>query len=691
VRRSVGPSVRLSVALLLAACSERWDRALVLDLALSDPMTVNALAEPWHAAGYSVDYRRFYPHLTHADLRRYQVVILLGGRGPEAPSDAVTVGDLALLRAWLDRGGVVVWGYAGDREGFADRWIMNRWLEWVGAGIVVGDYVLTDSTERGALFEPQPRAAPLSESALRRGGFQPFAFGRNHALIVRDQRQALARSTGHAFVRPPGDAPQARPAAPVVAARRVSDGLVIVVSRHALGALGPELRPSTLPAARLEEATGARAYLLALARWTRRPAEWASVPPGERNDTLRLRDPLAPVSFRPPRAAPPPGAEVVEVPVQPGPDRPRALEPPAWMQRQGLRALWGRFPGLGGVPTPFADTRADIDAVVTFLDVGGFNALVSAASAPPQPIADTVVERRERRLEPRGRWRILLERLQTTSFHWIPAIDLRDLDLPVDPAAPDFQGRPTAAWCALDTVLWNEHILPAYRIVAQLAAAHPDLIPAVALDLDGVDGGVGPRGRAGLETGFCETTFRLVLDSMAAGMSAERLAAIAAAAPVARYDSLLETGLLGAYFETLERLVASRAAAVRLEAHRAHPGMMFAFHLSRWPGDWFALGVLRGFAGRTDNPMLLWTRETRPQAALEELRARNIAAVHALAVSPRRILPGDWSRLRGAAFQESDGFWLVSTEDVLAGPRTAAGPLSADSLGRLVRRLSKER
>src|SRR5207249_10595315 len=123
--------------LLLAACQPR--RLVLLAVALSDSVVLQSAARHWHDRGYTVEYRRFYPHLTRQDLKRYRTVIVLGGREPEGPSDGLSAGDLAILNEWLGRGGVVVLGYAGDGEGYLDRWIANRWLEALGAGLAIGD------------------------------------------------------------------------------------------------------------------------------------------------------------------------------------------------------------------------------------------------------------------------------------------------------------------------------------------------------------------------------------------------------------------------------------------------------------------------------------------------------------------------------------------------------------------------
>src|SRR5258706_3312767 len=190
------------LALCVAACQQQARRLLLVDPALPDPIVLDATAAPWHAVGYTVEYRRFYPHLTRQDLDRYRVLVLLGGREPETPSDALTLGDVAELTEWTRQGGVVVFGYAGDGEGFLDRWIMNRWLSAIGTGLVIGDFPLQD-TAAGAAAEPQPRVFPLPHSPVDNAGFEPFPAGRNHVVLVRRQSQALAPSGTPPFVRPP--------------------------------------------------------------------------------------------------------------------------------------------------------------------------------------------------------------------------------------------------------------------------------------------------------------------------------------------------------------------------------------------------------------------------------------------------------------------------------------------------------
>jgi len=643
--------MRLLAVLLLvastAACQPQSRRLLLLDLASSDPVVLDGTAAPWHAVGYTVEYRRFYPHLTRADLARYRTVVLLGGREPEAPSDALTLGDIALLTEWTDQGGVVVFGYAGDGEGFLDRWIMNRWLAALGTGLVIGDFPLEDSVA-GA----QPSMFPLPRSALHSAGFEPFAAGRNHVVLVQRESQVLARSSATAFVRPPREAPGARPRAAVVAAVRIGEGLVLVLSRHALASLGADLRPSTLsPVIGSADATRRREFLDALARWTLRPAEWASVAPAAGRGPLVLANAPHAVLSRPPRSAPPASVEVITLPQPPAArDSAARAGVPAWINRQGMRVAWTRALG----------TQRGLDSLLAFVDVSALNVLATEVSSPARTDS----------LGLRNFWRPTAVRLEATSLRWFPAIMLADLRIDGEPATReiDVHGDTSGVWCGLDSLFWRSALRPAYRALARLGGDRTaNLVAGVALDLDVPQDGYAAAG-------FCDADYREGLGALGLD-SAEtsRLDSVPASGG-ARYEALLENGLLGRYEAALEGLVAQRAQALRAEVRRLNPELRFAFRSARVPSDWFSLGLLRGLSA-PDSPVLLWTREPRVRDLLAQYRARGVYALSAMGLTPERAVATDWPRLRRVAFVEHDGFWL-------SGVR-------ADSLGRLIRRLAR--
>src|SRR5207302_1946918 len=158
-----------------------------------------------------------------------------------------------------------------------------------------------------------------------------FPLDRNNVLATRDASQLLAVTSRHAFVRAPRT-PAPRPGAGVAAATRIGDGLVVVISRHALGALGPQFRPTTAPAQQLDALERTGEFLHALARWTRRPAEWAHVPPAACGVPLALGQAPAPIELVPPAMTPPRGVDTMALPLLPDRKLARATSAPERLQ-----------------------------------------------------------------------------------------------------------------------------------------------------------------------------------------------------------------------------------------------------------------------------------------------------------------------------------------------------------------------
>jgi len=622
----------LPLLLLAAACQTEARRLLVVDLSLADPIMLDNTAEPWKEAGYHVEYRRFYPHLTRADLRHYRTVLILGGREPQAPSDALTIGDLAILNEWIrGRDGVVVLGYTSDApaprgqnaDGTSDRWVMNQWLASQGVGITIGSELIAAS------------ASPLPHSAVDNAGFAPFPAGHNHALQVRDRSQVLARA----------------PSSPLVAATRVEDGLVVVASRNLLGAAG--------------EDAGTHDFLVELARWTRRPAEWAHVHAASRTIPLRLAAGPQTVAVHPPALKPPPGTAPVLLPrprAGVGPDDSVAVS--AWIARQGMRVLWSHF-------TPQA-----LDSLLAFVDIAALNTL--ATVIPIGALADT--------LGTRNVWRVTADRMQVTSIRWFPSVSMfsvvsrgepleratrvvdrrRRQQIQDEGAADEINrhGELIPVACGLDSLFWRETLRPALRSLTRLGGARPEVITGVGVDLDSAM--TFYRG-----SGFCDADFRVGLAGL--GLDSAALRDALALPPAVRYDTLLERGWLARYFSALEAGVAERAMTLRTDLRRLHPDLRFAFHASEPPADWFSLGLLRGLSAR-ESPVLLWLREPRVSDLMRIYREREIYGLAAVRIEADRatFAPAEAARLRSRVFSEGAGFWLDGTV--------------TDSLGRVIRR-----
>jgi len=622
-----------------AACQTESRRLLVVDFTLADPLMLETTAAPWHAAGYRVEYRRFYPHLTRLDLARYRTVLVLGGREPERPSDALTIGDLAILNEWVRRDGVVVFGYM-DGDGSVDRWVMNQWLAAQGAGITIG----TQSVESPA--------TPLPHSALDNAGFEPFPAGRNHVLAVRERNQTLARAGANALVA----ASRAGGGGGGGGRSGGGGGLILVASRNLLSSIEADSRT--------------RDFLIALARWTRRPAEWASIGAAVHAMPLRLANAPQQVVVHPPELAPPTGSSPMVLPEPASRGGEENIVAPSWIARQGMRVLWSRF------------TLYSLDSLLGFVDVAALNAL--ATKVPEAALADT--------LSTRNLWKVAGDRLQATSLHWFPAVSLAALPTEVGPAAtPTRRMRNPAAPnvgsydevnrhgelmpipCGLDSLYWRNALRPAYRALSHLGGPRPapDVLAGVALDLDSAM-------TMYQGSGFCDSDYRVGLAAL--GLDSVEMNRLLILPPPLRYDTLLEHGWLTAYYTALEAAVAERALALRVEVRRLRPDLRFAFHATTAPADWFSLGLLRGLSS-PDTPVLLWLRDTPtrdPRALLRRYRERGISALSALGLDPGQretFAPAKLPRLRFAVFSEHAGFWLDGA--------------ATDSLGRVIRRLTK--
>jgi len=644
----------------------------MLDLALTEPALLNGTAQPWHDEGYAIEYRRFYPHLARSDLARYRVLVFLLGREPEAPSDALTAGDLALLTEWVLRGGVVVLGYDADGEGYLDRWTVNRWLEFAGAGISIGDRLLEDTVVRVATTtgHPQPwaEARTLGDEPLG-SVFDPFPLERNDVLATRDSAQLLAVTSRHAFVRAPRT-PAARGRAGVVAAARIGTGLVVVTSRHALGALGPQFRPSTAPVQQSDALAQTHAFLTALARWTRRPAEWAHVPPAGRGAPLVLAQAPVPVELLPPALAPPPGVDTIALPLVPEAKLARVTGAPEWMRQQGMRVLWtSLFITRDGRRAP--RSNASLDSLVALLDAGGFNLL--AGDAGPES-TDSLHTYWEVRLAVRRAWTDAVKRLEPTSVAWIPVLDLDNARHAAADSSRGARGEALAAPCALDSTLWADGLPTAYGALARLAAEQRTLVIALGLD-------VGERSYS-MGQEFCDAAWHRGLAALIRTGASGGLDSLPY---TARYPALRDAGLLPRYYRALEDEVAARATVVRDRVLKQRRDLYFAFRLAQPPADWFTLGLLRGF-GMPDRPLLLFTSEVRTRDVLALHRARGLNVAHAVALVPPALRSRDWSGVRQVVFAESDGFWVAPEEPT---GTTGGKRLPSDSLGRLLRRLQR--
>jgi len=446
-----------------------------------------------------------------------------------------------------------------------------------------------------------------------------------------------------AFVQGPGLKLQRRPGAAAIAATRVDNGLVVVASRAALGGAG-------------ESGSESETFFRALARWTRRPAEWARIPGAGTRSRLVLTGGPAAVAPRAPRPAPPDGvtserlARASRATPRPGAGL------PGWITRQGMRALQSDFPRLAPEVNVTARIAA-LDSLTSILDIGAFNLLVTSAHVAP--LADSTGRARWERDALRAAWQQISGRLQATSVRWLPLVLPRDLE------AGDSAGPP----CPLDDVLWGK-IASGMRVLSRFAASRSDLIPAVGIELDETT-----RSWSGMP--FCDAAWQAGIAALPKqpSLTKARLTALAAVPLVARYDTLLESGLLAEYDSAVSHAVEQRAAAIAQDTRRQRRDLLVAVLVPRSPDDWFTRSLVHGLS-TPSSPAIVLSPDPRARQFLGMV-------LHALRLDPIQLSAGGPGRLSPLVFREQDGFWLGPAESVFVG--------ASDSLARLVRRLSKER
>jgi len=658
-----------------AACAPEARRVLVLDLSMTDPALLTATAHPWQRAGFTVEYRRFYPHLARSDLRRYHTLLFLLGREPEGASDAMTSGDVTLLHEWVNRGGALVLGYAVDSVGTLDRSTVNQWLAWEGAGISISDHVLRDTLPRGGSPRPQPwvEGRRLGDDPLG-SVYGQFPLDRNHLLDVERRPAVIAAGAGRAWIQG-AKGRIAAPSAPVIAAARIGDGIVVVVSRTALGALGAQNIPTTMPVLERDAMEDTERFLVAFARWIRRPAEWAHVPPAQRRSRLVLPGPQFAAELEAPPPVPPGTSETV--PLSAVDDTTHPVGVPSWIHETGIRALWtALLVSRGATTSATPRSAASLDSLVRSLDEAGYNLLAGDVDAGT--VADSMHHLWDERAAVRKAWRDAVNLLQPTSVAWIPAVDYRRV-LRAGATSTAFAPGATAP-CQLDSLFGEPRLTAELVTLARLAADLRQLIPAVAIDLDSI-----PTIRvAGASVGgeFCDGAWHQVLPHLGSALSdsvrfPDRLRA------------LRDAGLLGAYYRTLEDQVAEKASALRDRILKERPGLFFAFRVPRAPGDWLSMGLMRGFT-LPERPLLLFTPEVLTHDLLAAYRARGINAVHATELSSVMTRGRNVNSLKEIVFQENDGFWVAGGgggETRAATPGLKVG--TNDTLSQVLRHLAR--
>ena len=680
--------------------------ALILDFEMRHVAAWRFLIETLEALGFEVTYRRWYPHVTGADVddgsgaSPWRVVFVGGGSGPGGSTPRMRLQDADRLGALLDGGGALVllprnaWqdGYAGQNE-----WLLfNRILEAAGVGVriqrdtVVGNVVLADGDKpplhrSGAASYPGglewtlelPLAWPAAELEAFPGVALAFAAGWSPSLTCDSDNVAVLARThpdgilwhrleeGSSQVEFPGTGQPLAALAPAGAGRK---GLVLVLSRALVQLPAHTEQASDKPLLSLAQlantATFASTTLFHLRKVLQDrsahvpqgchvlagegmfSAAAAGLPPlGDGPVALApMPPPDLPVPEPPPVT--PPGAPSLEEGIPP----PVALPPwdPDWLHNGRIHL------GYGGWGAEVADqvaaqlvaaAAAGMDSFV--VTVGSQNvAAFSDTPEPPPPFEGLLLD-----AEAAG----VTLYLGTNSLY-----DYSELAGTVG-AATGALGQTLTAPPPASAAWWQERIHPLFLGAATLAAAYPSVRGLhIDTELYGAGSLVYEQG-----TAFDDGTWALIGEAVAAA-TPDLAAEAAGVALPDRLPWLVDHGLVGLAYAHLEDQVAGWAKASLTEARTIAPDLEVAFYAPVLSTAWYYRGLARGL-GTPTHPVLYLTYDsvTRPARDLmtrEGIHVRTLGGLIGVLFTPEDFETG----LVNSA-KKSDGYWQFQFTDFPAG------------------------
>jgi len=667
-------------------------RALILDSDLRHHSTWIDTIEALSTSGLDTAYRRFYPHLTPADVTPdgdgvlpHDIVVLAAGRAPGSPGSRLRLAEVSQAAGFVQDGGALVLvtqsGHTDSFTGENDFFVVNRVLEEVGVDVRVSKNTVVGSIygDPSVAHEPQGWSYPT-----------PLEFNLAYPYVLTDTDVVLAGGTlptlrvgseavhvlvrsyhvGWLWERLGGTTPvttigRSRALATLA---QVGAGYLAVVPRSML-TITAASTISDKPAMDPDMRGAGRAWIdglfARLAELVRGEVAFEATVGVELEALFSVATPTIPalqpdgevftvaseVSSLPVGAAPPAGLVVEEVPDPiPGP-RPC----PTWFSNGGGRVAYG---GWTADPTDMAvafDEAVDhgLDALMTSTGLKTF------VTADATGLAAHV-----------QRHAIAADLAQAAGARWFVGGWFND-GSQAYPLMTGAQGQVSDVPAPLNEAYWSQLIIPAYAAVGEVAAAHPG-IAGVHLDLELYNGPVWHHdGWA-----FSDDTLERYLATVTDPGWAEQVRTT----PVPdRLDLLVDSGHLGDYFIALEASAYDLGRRCREAAHAHAPHLEMMVYVAGFPNTWFYQGLFRGL-GTFAQPVIVLTYDGWARRATESLWNTGVQLVHLGGAIVGHFLPTDLDDVLVSLAQGNDGYWYYSFNDfsaINADPPDLHGPASA--------------
>ena len=667
---------------LFLSCLPAWlaaqPRVLIIDKNMSPWPKLAPVAAPWVATGCEVHYRRYFPFFVKDDLRNYDILILCGGRTPLLPGAQTTRQDLDLLKEAVLQGKGVVLAYHATPggEGAYDRAAMNQLLRELDVRLQIGDVLLNDpehtyltSTTTGMLMRKAPE--------WPHSGVDRFPFGVVAPLkVLKDARvEVFATAYESAYFRKKKTAFRGylpaglflQPAGPILVLPRAAFEVQAAGLRESFA---PILRPDWTDSTRqflvdvtqrfLDLVQGAELTLTPVPTLTSIPtyaeSRLASLPVPETIPS-RNRLPVVPFSFRRSHF---PDREVIQLHEQEYVERLRSRETMKPILKRGIRAIQGRLTAFirnGKKITP-EKSREEIDLLMRFMKAAGLNMLITVNT--PQAVSNAGGYSADEALLIQNDWKRLLRSLFNHKLNtlWIPGLDPRDHRFHSNPVVA-LDGRVHALRTPIDFKFWWDGYITPLKSMASALVDYQPTFSGIFLELQAVDAYPSTHYLMGHD--FSDQTYLYVLSLIRGILPAETLEIAQEQASNRRFGFLAREGLLPLYYTILEDAVEQFARKLRRELEKLSPNLLWVVSGPELPGDWFALGLLRGLSD-PENPVIYVSPEAVVQPNLLWLRDQDIYLLHVMSLYASRFSADALTTILQWLPQTHHGFCLQSWE-----------------------------
>jgi hypothetical protein len=669
------------------------DRALLIDLDLMHHSAWLDLKSACDSAGITLEYRRFFPHVSDADIageEAYSFIMVAAGSAPGMAASRLSTDEIERMAAFVEGGGLLLLmpqptrldSYYGENDWF----VLNRVLEELGSGMRV---------ERGSLLgplflgSPDPPhldtgigyatllefdmgyawALPNEETGLAEILDGPLPAGRATVLRTRGSDLAVilhAHWGSNLWIRTEGATigDQIRSIIddrPMAAVERIGNGILAVVPRFlvTLGGAGGQVseHPANSTATILRNAVFLEWLMAYLGRLFTGEEELAPTDPSGGDDELFWvsapsippagEGEVIPVAYQPssrPVAPVPPGGTLFEEFL----DAPADTPPPAVPIFSSAK---GKI-GYGAMP--WDDAAAG--TVLSEAAAMGLDALVGGFTPERLVTGELADEDAAAMREAMAR---LADLAGSAGVFWLVGSyytgHVYNSNPSIFPRSVGAQRQTYDAPPLLYEPLWDDYLIPAAGEVAATAAAHPG-IGGILVDME-MYGTVLTYTDA---QAFDDTTYDVYLETVT---DPAILALLEAQVAETRLDVLIEQGLLADYFEVLTQAAAAIGARYREAVSALSPDFTVALYFPGIPTCWQYRGLIQGL-GTERSPVVILTYDPFSHPYRANMTAGDAWAVHLGGPIVSHFPPDALTAVLGNCGDFTDGFWYFSHDEI---------------------------